>query len=110
MKNTCKKFTEKDLAYISDMFSWNMTALKLVNNFIDDVKNEEVKSILEEVFNMHYENLNKCLSILENDEDDEYEVEEQYYEENYEEIDEDQEENTDSDNEEEYQEEEEEYE
>ena len=33
--NCTRKFTEKDLLYLEDMFSWNMQALKLVNCFIE---------------------------------------------------------------------------
>lgn len=57
----------KDLNYISDIFNWNYNALKQVNHFIDEVESDEVKNILEEVFNMHYENCTKCISILENE-------------------------------------------
>lgn len=57
----------KDLNYISDIFNWNYNALKQVNHFIDEVESEEIKNILEEVFNMHYENCTKCISILENE-------------------------------------------
>lgn len=79
MKNTCKKFTEKDIAYVTDMFSWNLQALKLANHFINEAKDNEVKDLLEETFNMHYDNLNKCISILESNSN-----EEEYYEEEYE--------------------------
>jgi len=57
----------KDLNYISDIFNWNYNALKQVNHFIDEVESDEIKNILEEVFNMHYENCTKCISILENE-------------------------------------------
>lgn len=59
------KFTNKDLDYISDMFNWNYNALKLVNHYINEVESEEVKEVLEEVFDMHYENLTHCVDILE---------------------------------------------
>lgn len=75
MKNdSCtSKFTEKDLLYLEDMFSWNSNALKLVNHFMNETENEEVNEILEEVFDMHYENLNRCISILEGKYLDDYE-------------------------------------
>lgn len=59
--------SSKDLNYISDIFNWNYNALKQVNHFIDEVESDEIKNILEEVFNMHYENCTKCISILENE-------------------------------------------
>lgn len=63
-----KKFTEKDLAYISDMFSWNENALRLSNLFLENMRNNnddsEAIELMEEIVGMHYENLHKCLSIL----------------------------------------------
>ena len=73
--NCMKKFTEKDLLYLEDMFSWNMQALKLVNSFIGKTENEEVMEILEEIFDMHYENLNTCINVLEGNYHDDYEEE-----------------------------------
>lgn len=77
MKNNycTKKFTEKDLLYLEDMFSWNMQALKLVNSFLEKAENEEVMEILEEIFDMHYENLNVCINILEGKYQGDYEEE-----------------------------------
>ena len=77
MKNDryTSKLTEKDLLYLEDMFSWNMQALKLVNHFMNETENEEVNEILEEAFDMHYENLNKCIGILEGKYQEDYEEE-----------------------------------
>ena len=74
MKNCTRKFTEKDLAYLSDMFSWNFEAVKLINHFMNEAKEDEVQEILEAAFDLHYENLNKCISILEGNhlEEEEY--------------------------------------
>ena len=64
------KFTEKDLAYITDMFSWNENALLVSNHFLKHLEesNEEgsddAKELIEEVVGMHYENLNRCIAIL----------------------------------------------
>ncbi len=76
MKNNTRKFTEKDLAYITDMFSWNLQAVKLANHFLQEAEKEEVQELLEEIFDMHYENLNKCISILEGNHQEEEEYEE----------------------------------
>ena len=73
--NCTRKFTEKDLLYLEDMFSWNMQALKLVNCFIEKTENDEVMEILEEIFDMHYENLNMCINILEGKYQEDYEEE-----------------------------------
>lgn len=54
----------KDLDYLSDMFNWNYGALKTTNSSIEEVQNEEIKSILEEGFNMFDSNINEVLEIL----------------------------------------------
>lgn len=65
-----KKFTEKDLSYITDMFSWNENAIRVANHFLEHLEesNEEgardAKELVEEIVGMHYENLNKCIAIL----------------------------------------------
>ena len=56
--------TGKDLDYLSDMFNWNYGALKTTNSSIESVSNEEIKSILEEGFNMFDSNINEVLEIL----------------------------------------------
>lgn len=99
MENCKDKFTEKDLLYITDMFSWNLQALKLVNHFIEEVSSNDVREILEEAFDMHYENLVKCINILkcedeeccygEDDEDYDDDEDEDSYEEDDEEEEED---------------------
>lgn len=64
------KFTEKDLSYISDMFSWNETALRVSNHFLEHLEESseegasDAKELMEEIVGMHYENLNKCIAIL----------------------------------------------
>ena len=62
----------KDLSYISDMFDWNYNALKEVNHFMNEVESKDIKNMLEEVFDMHYENCIKCISILKNEPKDEF--------------------------------------
>lgn len=65
-----QKFTEKDLAYITDMFSWNETALLVSNHFLEHLNEssedgaDDAKELMEEIVGMHYENLNKCVAIL----------------------------------------------
>ena len=56
--------TGKDLDYLSDMFNWNYGVLKTTNSSIESVSNEEIKSILEEAFNMFDSNINEVLEIL----------------------------------------------
>ena len=56
--------TGKDLDYLSDMFEWNYGTLKKVNAGITCVKDEKIKDILKEGYNLFKNNLNVILSIL----------------------------------------------
>ena len=56
--------TGKDLDYLSDMFEWNYNALKKVNVGTNNVADEEIKTALEEGYNLFKNNLNVILSIL----------------------------------------------
>ena len=83
----------KDLAYLSDMFEWNHNAFKLVNHFIDEVEDGEIKELLERIRNMHEDNLHFIIAILKKeDRYEEYEYEECDCEECECDIDEDEEE------------------
>lgn len=82
----------KDLAYISDMFEWNLIAFKQINHFIGEVKDEEIKEVFERLRNMHEEHLHFMISILKKEEYEECNCEECDCEEyEYEEEDEDEE-------------------
>lgn len=56
--------TGKDLDYLSDMFNWNYEALKKMNVAVNQIKDEEIKNILEKGYNLFKNNLNITLSIL----------------------------------------------
>lgn len=56
--------TGKDLDYLSDMFEWNYGALKNVINSIENVKSEEIISLLEEGKNLFKENITTVLNLL----------------------------------------------
>ena len=63
----------KDLSYLSDMFEWNYTALKQINHFMGEVKDNEIKELLESIRNMHEDHLRFIVSILKKEEDEECE-------------------------------------
>lgn len=84
MDTVPKIISTKDLSYLSDMFEWNYTAFKQVNHYISEVKNEDVKDLLERVRNMHEDHMNFIIAIMKDedycecddcdcDEDDDYE-------------------------------------
>ena len=56
--------TGKDLDYLSDMFNWNYGALKSNYNAINEVKDEEIKEILEKSTNIFKDSIMNILSIL----------------------------------------------
>ena len=56
--------TGKDLDYLSDMFNWNYEALKKMNVAVNQVTDEQLKTVLEKGYNLFKNNLNVTLSIL----------------------------------------------
>lgn len=57
--------TGKDLDYLSDMFEWNMEALKKTNDSILKIQDEKIKDILKKACQMFDNNLKTILNILE---------------------------------------------
>lgn len=51
----------KDLGYIEDMFNWNFIASKKLNQFKDQVTDQQVKDIITKAHDMH---TNACHTIL----------------------------------------------
>lgn len=76
-----KNFTEKDLSYVKDMFEWNTNVLQLTNHFLeefsDSIDGDSIE-LLEEIFELHYQNLHQCIRILTGE--DSYTLEECEYE------------------------------
>lgn len=56
--------TGKDLDYLSDMFSWNLSAYKKLNNCINEVQEEDVRNILCEAIDLFHSNTQTILNIL----------------------------------------------
>jgi len=67
METVPQIISTKDLAYISDMFNWNYTAYKQIHHYIGEVKQQEIKELLESIMNMHYNHLLSLVSILKGD-------------------------------------------
>lgn len=61
----------KDLAYLTDMFHWNFVAAKEIYHFMNEVKEEGIKEILEDAFRMHTVHCKFILTILQGGEDEE---------------------------------------
>ncbi len=56
----------KDLDYLCDMFQWNYGCLKSTNVAMSEVNDMEIKSILEEAYNLFNQNMKVILDILSN--------------------------------------------
>lgn len=54
----------KDLAYLEDMFNWNMNASKKALHFQKEVKSVDVKDILERCAKMHAVICERLIEIL----------------------------------------------
>ena len=54
----------KDLDYLSDMFNWNYGAYKQVINAIDNVKDLEIRIMLQNASILFYNSMTKVLNIL----------------------------------------------
>ena len=46
MKSVPNIISTKDLFYLEDMLNWNFILIKKINNYMDVVKEEDVKKIL----------------------------------------------------------------
>ena len=56
--------TGKDLDYLSDMFNWNYGAYKSTINAVNEVNDEEIRSVLTRVADVFYRNMNNVIDIL----------------------------------------------
>jgi len=56
--------TGKDLDYLSDMFNWNYGAYKSTINAVEEVNDEEIRSVLTRAADVFYRNMNNVIDIL----------------------------------------------
>lgn len=68
MKKVPKMISTKDLAYISDMFNWNIVAYEKINYYNTDITDATISNKFEELAQMHLDNCNKLIKILESGE------------------------------------------
>jgi hypothetical protein len=54
----------KDLDYIKDMLNWNFIAVKKANHYLGHIQDNDVKTMLQEVSNMHKKHFNTLLGII----------------------------------------------
>lgn len=56
--------TGKDLDYLSDMFNWNYGAYKSTYNSLENINDEEIKSMVERAVTLFHTNMINVLNIL----------------------------------------------
>ena len=60
MKSVPNIISTKDLSYLEDMLNWNFILIKKINNYIDEVKDEDVRKVLVKA----YKELNNDYNLL----------------------------------------------
>lgn len=54
----------KDLDYIKDMLNWNLIAAKKATHYLEHIQDEEVKTLISQVSDMHKQHYNTLLDVL----------------------------------------------
>lgn len=65
MEKVPKMISTKDLAYISDMFNWNITTFNKINLYLENVEDKALVKLLENLSDLHYNNCEELIKILE---------------------------------------------
>ena len=65
MKSVPNIISTKDLSYLEDMLNWNFILIKKINNYINDVKDEDVIKNFNKAYNELLKNYNDILNTLE---------------------------------------------
>ncbi len=65
MKSVPNIISTKDLSYLEDMLNWNYVLIKKINNYINEVKDIDVKKLLEKCSKDLKKNYNDILNTLE---------------------------------------------
>lgn len=56
--------TGKDLDYLSDMFNWNYSAFKCMNDALCCVEDDNIKSMIKKSIDLFNNNMNLVLDII----------------------------------------------
>lgn len=65
MKSVPNIISTKDLSYLEDMLNWNFNLIKKINNYLNMIKDEDVKKELEKASKELMNNYNSFLDTLE---------------------------------------------
>ena len=65
MKSVPNIISTKDLSYLEDMLNWNFILIKKINNYFNDIKDEDVINSFDKAYKELMKNYNDILSTLE---------------------------------------------
>lgn len=65
MKNVPNIISTKDLSYLEDMLNWNFILIKKINNYVNDLKDEDVIKLFKKASSELLNNYNDILNTLE---------------------------------------------
>lgn len=65
MKSVPNIISTKDLSYLEDMLNWNFILIKKINNYFNDIKDEDVIKSFDKAYKELMKNYNDILSTLE---------------------------------------------
>ena len=62
MKSVPNIISTKDLSYLEDMLNWNFILIKKINNYFNDIKDEDVIKSFDKAYKELMKNYNDILS------------------------------------------------
>jgi len=65
MKSVPNIISTKDLSYIEDMLNWNFILIKKINNYLCDIKNEDVYKCINKAYKQLNSTFDEILGYLE---------------------------------------------
>jgi len=65
MKSVPNIISTKDLSYIEDILNWNFILIKKINNYLNDIKDDDVYKVLDKAYKELNKTYNDFLSYLE---------------------------------------------
>ena len=65
MKKIPKMISTKDMAYITDIFNWNITAAKKIESYINNCNDEDLVKEFQKTSKIHLKNCDEMISLLE---------------------------------------------
>ena len=65
MKSVPNIISTKDLSYLEDMLNWNFILIKKINNYFNDIKDEDVIKSFDKAYKELMKNYDDILSTLE---------------------------------------------